>query len=107
MKTKFKKPEIMCPIRDWVSLEAVKPYADAVYFGLPDLSMRAHANAITLSTLAKFVKRCHDYKIKAYLTVNTVVYDEDLKVAEKIMKAAKKAQVDAVIVWDIAAIELA
>lgn len=97
----------MCPIRDWASLEACKNYADAVYFGTADLSMRANADSITIKDLPRFAKKCHDLKIKAYLTVNSVVYNNDLKQAEKLISKAKQAKVDAVIVWDPAAIEIA
>jgi len=103
----MKKPEIMCPIRDWSSLEACKDYADAVYFGVSDLSLRANANAIKSGELEKFVKKCHGYKIKAYLTVNSVIYNDDLQKAEALIKKAKSAKVDAVIVWDPAIIDLA
>lgn len=104
---KYTRPELMCPIRDWASLEACKDYADAVYFGLPNLSLRAHAGAITMKDMKKFVAECHKYKIKAYLTVNAVVYDRDLGLTEKIIKQAKKDKVDAVIVWDPWAVEVA
>lgn len=104
---KMKKPELMCPIRDWVSLEACKDYADAVYFGVSDLSLRANANALTIRDMSRFVKKCHSYKIKAYLTINAVLYNEDIPKAEKLIKKAKVAGVDAVIVWDPAAIEIA
>ncbi len=103
----MKKPELMAPIRDWISLEACKDYADAVYFGCSSLSMRARANNIKLSELEKFVERCHKYKLKAYLTVNSVLYNKDLNKAEKIIKKAKDSNVDAVIVWDMSAIMLA
>lgn len=106
-KNKYKRPEIMSPIRDWASLEACKDYTDAVYFGLPDLSLRAHAGAITMKDMGKFVDACHENKIKAYLTVNAVVYDRDLELTEKIIKKAKADKVDAVIVWDPWAIEVA
>ncbi len=104
---KPKKPELMCPIRDWASLEACKNYADAVYFGTADLSMRANADSITQKDLPRFVKKCHDLKIKTYLTVNSVIYNQDLKKAEQMIRKAKQAKVDAVIVWDPAAIEIA
>jgi len=101
------KPEIMSPIRDWASLEACKDYADAVYFGLSDLTMRANADVFNLKNIGAFVKKCHNYNIKAYLTVNSVIYNNDIKIAEKIIKKAKQAKVDAVIVWDPAVIEIA
>ena len=102
----MKKPEIMSPIRNWASLEACKKYADAVYFGVSDLSMRARSG-IKLSEMRKFVLKCHKYKIKAYLTINSVVYDSDILKAEKLIKKAKEVGVDAVIVWDPAVIEIA
>jgi len=103
----MKKPEIMSPIRDWSSLEACKKYADAVYFGLSDLTMRANADAFNLKNIGSFARKCHDYKIKAYLTVNSTVYNNDIKRVEKIIKKAKEAGIDALIVWDPAAIEIA
>jgi len=106
-KLRQTKPEIMSPIRDWASLEACKNYADAVYFGLSELTMRANADVFTLRNLNSFVRKCHGYGIKAYLTVNSVLYNDDIKVAEKIIKKAKEVGVDAVIVWDPAAIEIA
>ncbi len=106
-KTKHSHPEIMSPIRNWASLEACKNYADAVYFGLSELTMRANADVFTSRNLNSFVSQCHDYKIKAYLTVNSVLYNDDIKVAEKIIKKAKEVGVDAVIVWDPAVIEIA
>ena len=104
---KEKKPEIMCPIRNWASLEACKDYADAVYFAVSDLSLRANANNLKLSELKKFINKCQTYNIKTYLTVNSVIYNNDIKKAEKIIKKAKECDVDAVIVWDPAVIEIA
>jgi U32 family peptidase len=103
----MKKPEVMSPIKNLASLEACKDYADAVYFSIDSLSMRTGLKGITLKNLASFVKKCHSYKIKAYLTVNCVLYNNDLKQAEKIIKKAKQVKVDAVIVWDPAGIEIA
>lgn len=97
----------MSPIKNWASLEACKDYADAVYFSVANLSMRAGLDSITLANLDKFVKKCHKYKIKAYLTVNCVLYNNDLARAKQIITKAKQVGVDAVIVWDPAAIELA
>ncbi len=96
----------MSPIRDWASLEACKDYADAVYFGINDLSLRARAG-IKIKDINLFVRTCHNYGIKAYLTLNSVVYNKDLIKAEKIVKEAKKAKVDALIVWDFAIVEIA
>lgn len=103
----MKRPEIMSPIRDFASLDACKTHADAVYFGISDnLSMRAHSG-IKMSDMSKFVKKCHSYSIKAYLTINSAIYNNDLSKAEKLISKAKKAGVDAVIIWDLCLIELA
>ena len=103
----MKKPELMSPIKDWSSLEACKDYADAVYFSVSNLSMRQRSNNIKLNELKEFTDKCHEYKIKAYLTVNCAIYNNDIKIAEKIIKKAKEAKVDALIVWDPAVIDLA
>ena len=103
----MKKPELMSPIKNWASLEACKDYADAVYFAASSLSMRQRSNNIRLNELKKFVDKCHEYKIKAYLTVNCAIYNNDIKTAEKIIKKAKETKVDALIVWDPAVIDLA
>jgi len=102
----MKKPELMCPIRDWASLEACKKYADAVYFGVSELNMRA-ASGIKTAEMESFVKKVHSYGLKAYLTVNSVVYNPDIKKAEILVKKAKKAGIDAIIVWDPAVILIA
>jgi len=102
----MKKPEIMSPIRNFAGLEACRKFTDAVYFGASDLSMRARANDIKLSEIKKIVSRCHKYRIKAYLTVNCAIYNSDIKKAEKLIKKAKEAKIDAIIVWDNAVIEI-
>lgn len=102
-----KKPEIMSPIKNWASLEACKNYADAVYFGISDLSLRARTNDLSKKDVSKFVEKCHEYKMKAYMTINSVIYDKDIKKAEELVKEAKKAKVDAVIIWDPAVIKIA
>ncbi len=102
-----KKPEIMSPIKNWASLEACKDYADAVYFGVSDLSLRARTNSLTLEDIPKFVSKCHSYGLKAYMTINSVIYNNNLKKAEILVKKAKQSNVDAIIVWDLAVIEMA
>lgn len=97
----------MCPIKDWASLEACKNYCDAVYFGVDDLNLRAKSDAIKVSEMKSFVSECHKSGIKAYLTINAVIYDAELKKADKLVQKAKEAGVDAVIIWDPAVIRLA
>ncbi len=103
----MKQPETMSPIRDFASLDACKDYADAVYFGISDnLSMRAHSG-IKLRDMPRFIKKCHRFGLKSYLTVNSAIYNNDLKKAEKLIKKAKQVGVDAIIIWDLSLVELA
>jgi U32 family peptidase len=103
----MKKVELLSPAGDFASLRAaVENGADAVYFGVPKLNMRAAAKNFSLSEIKKVVKYCHKNKVKAYLTLNTIIYDNEIKTAEKILKKAKEAKVDAVIAWDFAIIQL-
>lgn len=90
-KSVVKRPKLMCPIRDWASLEACKDYADEVYFSVSALSLRQKSNNLTLAELPKFVEKCADYKITPFLTINSVVYNNDLKTAEKIIKKANSS----------------
>jgi putative protease len=101
------RPELMSPVKDWAGLEACKDYADAVYFGVNELSLRARASGIKVTELNKFVAKCHNYGLKAYLALNSVIYNDDIKKAENLVKKAKIAQIDAIIIWDPAMIELA
>ena len=100
----MKKPELLLPVKSWPNLKAVIPYADAVYFGAKELNMRARSGNFTLSELKKVVEECHKNNIKAYLTVNTVIYPKDAKKLENVLDAAKNAKIDAIICWDGAVI---
>lgn len=104
-----KNMELLSPISDRVMLKAaIDAGADAVYFGLKNLNMRATAKNFSVEELPEIVKICHTNKvkpIKAYLTVNSIVYTEELEELKKIIICAKKAGVDAVICWDTAVIQ--
>jgi putative protease len=102
----MKKVELLSPAGDWPSLvAAVEAGANAVYFGLKEFSMRASAKNFETSELKKVVDYCHENKVKAYLTLNTIVYDNEIEKVKKIVKEAKKAKVDAVMCWDFSVIE--
>jgi len=103
---KPKKIEIMSPAGSFETLTAaIQAGADSVYFGVGKLNMRARAAVnFQIKDLNKVVRICHQNKVKAYLALNTLVYDEDLKEIRKICAQAKKAGVDAVIASDMAAI---
>ena len=101
--------EIMAPVGSYESLTAaVQAGADSVYFGIGPLNMRAHsAKRFTVEDLKKITDICKENKVRSYLTVNTVIYDEDIKQMQELCDAAKEAGITAVIVTDIAAMQYA
>ncbi len=102
------KPELIAPVGNWPMLvSAIQAKADAVYFGVKQLNMRITAQNFELSELKKVVDYCHKNKVKAYLTLNTIIYDNELEKLKKILREAKKAKIDAIIAWDLAVIESA
>ena len=104
----MKKIEVLVGVGDWPCLQAAKrAKADAVYFGLKDFNLRAFAKNFELSELKKVVDFCHKSKMKAYLTLNSIVYDNELGKVGKILSEAKKAKVDAIICSDLAVMKLA
>lgn len=96
--------EIMAPVGSRESLAAaIQAGADSVYFGVGQLNMRSHsANHFDLNDLDYIVASCREYGIKTYLTVNTIIYDEDVEAMHTIVDAAVKAGVSAVIASDVA-----
>lgn len=96
----------MAPVGSWESLvAAVQGGADAIYFGIEGLNMRAKsANNFTIDDMRRIARYCHENGLKSYLTVNTVVFDNDLSLMRSIVDAAKEAQVSAIIAADLATI---
>ena len=84
---------------------AVNKGADAVYFGVEKLNMRAKAKNFLLDELNEIVLFCKEHKVKTYLTLNTILFEEELVQLDEIIPAAKKAGVDMVICWDFGIIE--
>ncbi|MGM5482094.1 MAG: U32 family peptidase [Nanobdellota archaeon] len=102
------EPEILAPAGDWQMLSsAISAGADAVYFGVTGLNMRANAKNFNEDDLSKIVSTCHKNGVKAYMAVNTIVFDSEVKRLEFILKKAKQAGVDAIICWDLAVVKLA
>ena len=97
--------EIMAPAGSFESLEAaIKAGADSVYFGVTQLNMRARASAnFTIEDMGKIVARAKKAKVLTYLVVNTLLYDHDMDIVRKLINAAKKYGVDAIIAFDFAA----
>ena len=96
----------MAPVGSWDSLRAaIHAGADAVYFGIQGLNMRSRAAVnFTIDNLSEIATECAAANVKTYLTVNTILYDEDLEVAKDIIFSAAEAGISAVIASDIAAI---
>jgi U32 family peptidase len=102
----IKKPELLAGAGDWKMLRtAVKFGADAIYFGVDELNLRAKASNFTLDELEEVVNYLHENNVDAHLTVNAVVYDEQNDKIELVLKEAKRCNVDFVIAWDMAIIE--
>lgn len=99
-----KMHEIMAPAGSRESLAAaLKAGADSVYFGIEALNMRAHsASRFTIDDLREIAATCNAQGVKSYLTVNTIIYDEDLELMRRICDAAKEAGISAVIAADVA-----
>ncbi|MBR4240008.1 MAG: U32 family peptidase [Prevotella sp.] len=96
--------EIMAPVGSRDSLSAaIKAGAGSVYFGIGKLNMRSHsANHFTIDDLREIAETCNQANIKTYLTVNTIIYGEDLETMREICDAAHDAGISAVIASDVA-----
>lgn len=96
--------EIMAPAGSRESLmAAIHAGADSIYFGIENLNMRARsASTFTIHDLREIAAICTEHDVKSYLTVNTIIYDEDICLMQKIVDAAKEAGISAVIAADVA-----
>lgn len=96
--------EIMAPAGSYESLMgAIQGGADSIYFGIEGLNMRARSsNNFTIDDLHQIAQICRDNNLKSYLTVNTIIYDNDLELMRKIVDAAKEADLSAIIASDVA-----
>jgi putative protease len=97
--------EIMAPAGSWESLAAaIQAGADSVYFGVEKLNMRSKSSSnFTMQDLRKIVGICRENNIKSYLTVNTILYDNDMNLMREVIQVAKESEVSAVIASDVAA----
>ena len=101
--------EIMAPAGCWESLSAaINAGADSVYFGIEKLNMRSRSsNNFTTEDLHKIVALCKSHNVKTYLTINTIIYGEDLPLMREIVDNAKEAGVSAIIASDVAVMQYA
>ncbi|MBN1638169.1 MAG: U32 family peptidase [Ignavibacteriales bacterium] len=101
----MKKPQLLAPVGDWKMLHAaIKAGADAIYFGIDKLNMRAKADNFKLIDLKEIAKICKEKKIETNLTLNTIIYEDELNDVEKILKEVKAAEIDFVICWDMSVV---
>ena len=99
--------EIMAPAGSWESLRAaLQAGADSIYFGIESLNMRAHSAAhFTIDDLHEIARVCSEQNVKTYLTVNTIIYGEDLPLMRSICDAARQAGLSAVIASDVSVLQ--
>jgi putative protease len=99
--------EVMAPVGSRESLAAaIQAGADSVYFGIERLNMRAgSASAFTIDDLKDIAATCREHGIKSYLTVNTIIYDEDIPLMHQIVDAAREAGISAIIASDVAVMQ--
>ena len=104
LKASFEEFEVMAPVGSRESLmAAIQAGADSIYFGIEKLNMRAHsASTFTINDLQEIAVLCNEHGIKTYLTVNTIIYGEDIPLMHEIIDAAKQAGITAVIASDVA-----
>ena len=96
----------MAPVGSYEALNAaIAAGANSVYFGVEQLNMRAASSVnFTLDDLAEIVRVAHAAGVKTYLTVNIVIYDDEMEVMRRIIDRAKAEGIDAIIATDLAAI---
>ncbi|MDY5772124.1 MAG: peptidase U32 family protein [Bacteroidaceae bacterium] len=97
----------MAPAGSWESLRAaLQAGADSIYFGIESLNMRAHSAAhFTIDDLHEIARICSEQNVKTYLTVNTIIYGEDLPLMRSICDAARQAGLSAVIASDVSVLQ--
>ena len=105
----MKKFELMAPAGNFSALQAALDNgADSVYFGIEQLNMRAVAsNNFTIDDLEEIVSRCNQKGVRTYITLNTIIYDHDMKMVKKIVDEALDKGITAIIVADHSVISYA
>jgi putative protease len=101
--------ELMAPVGSWESLRAaIQAGADSVYFGVDKLNMRSQSTVnFTFDDFREIVSICNEHNVRTYLTLNTVMYDNDLSLMRELIDAAATHQITAIIASDLAAISYA
>ena len=103
MNYKREEFEIMAPVGSYESLmAAIQSGANSVYFGIEKLNMRSRsASNFTTEDLREIVRICKEHNVKSYLTVNTVIYNDDIELMHEIVDTAKEVNISAIIAADV------
>lgn len=109
MQRKRTDIDLMAPVGSYESLmAAIQAGSNSIYFGIEQLNMRARSsNNFTFDDLRNIVSICEEHNVKTYLTVNTIIYDEEMEKMHKVVDAAAENHVTAIIASDIAVMQYA
>lgn len=109
MQRKRTDIDLMAPVGSYESLmAAIQAGSNSIYFGIEQLNMRARSsNNFTFDDLRNIVSICEEHNVKTYLTVNTIIYDEEMEKMHKVVDAASENHVTAIIASDIAVMQYA
>src|SRR5580693_3210627 len=100
-------PELLAPAGDWEALRAaVANGADAVYFGLPQFNARHRATNFAPDELFDIIRFLHDRNVKGFVTLNTLIFPDEIAAVAEYVRAIAQAGVDAVIVQDFGLVRL-
>ena len=98
----------MAPAGNWTSLQAaIHAGADAIYFGVHGFNMRDNSSNFAVAELPRIARTCRQAGVRAYLALNTIIYEPELPRMRRVLAAASAAAIDAVICWDMAVIAAA
>ena len=105
----WERPELVTPVQNWSVLKLGESLGNAIYFGVQQYNMRKNAQNFKRTDFKDIIEFCHNQKPsqKVYLCTNILIYDSELMELEDLICEAKDAEIDAVIVHDLAAIQIA
>lgn len=104
----MKKIILLSPVGSFDMLvSAIDAGCDAVYLGIKGINMRDRAKNFTLTGLSKAVKYAHERNVEVYLTLNTIIFDNEINKIKKILQFSKKIKINGIIAWDLAVLGLA
>ena len=103
----MEKVELLAPAKNFKAIKAATPFANSIYFGIKKFNMRMRTENFGLGDLNKIADYCRNNNLKTYLTTNILMYDNELEELRDVIENAKNARIDAVIVHDLAALQIA